>query len=139
MSIEAVFQMNHGIDSLLNDELNTELIRMLKFVFPPSPNRSKTWTRKPRPESRYKFIVRREQQSILDIIHQARKLSFVIQHNIVSCQLLVTFAVSQSSSDDDSEVLGTRAFGLRRITGSECIVLIKTELITTGLLQSLLP
>lgn len=131
MTVEAIFQMNDGIDSQLNKELSSDLIRLLKIVFPCSLRRSK------KSKQSYKEIIRGEQQSILDVIRQARRLSLMIQHNIVSCQLLVTVA-STSQSSSDGEALGTRAFGLKRITGSECTVLMKTELITTSLLQSLL-
>ena len=134
MSVEALFQMNEGIVSQLFNEVNTDLRRMLKIVFPlrVRVNRSKTRTWKWNPQRaslNFKSIIGREQQSLLDVIHQARKLSFMIQRDIVSCQLLITIA---------SDALGTCAFGLQRITGSECTVLIKTKFITSSQLQSLL-
>lgn len=134
MSVEALFQMNEGIVSQLFNEVNSDLRRMLKIVFPlrVRVNRSKTRTWKwnsQRASLNFKSIIRREQQSLLDVIDQARKLSFMIQRDIVSCQLLITIA---------SDALGTCAFGLQRITGSECTVLIKTKFITSNQLQSLL-
>lgn len=124
--------MNAGIESQLNEELNEELVRILKFAYPlPRSKKSKADLEL---KSSYKSIVHGEQQLLLDIIRQARQLSFTIQHDIISCQLLVT--VRQPSSDGD--VLGTNAFGLHRITGSESTVLVKTEIITNAELQSLL-
>ena len=40
MSVEAVFQMNLGVDSGLYDELMIKLERMLKVVFPLAPSRN---------------------------------------------------------------------------------------------------
>ena len=147
MSVEAVFQMNDGIESQLINQLITELECMLKVVFPLSPtgNRSKRSKSKSKSKSKpksnpgrvYKSIVHGERQSLMDIIHQARNLSFTIQHKVVSCQLLVTIAFESATSDGDA--LGTYAFGLQRIRGSESerSVLIKSKVITSAMLQSL--
>lgn len=144
MTVRAVFQMNGGIDSLLNDELNTEIGRMLKMALSP-----------PKCEL-CESIVRGEQQSLLDIIHQARKLSFTIQHEIVSCQLLVTIAPSSEDTmlkyrefdkelvcgawdmrpQDGDQVFGTYAFGLHRIVGAERSILIQPKVTTSALLRS---
>lgn len=135
MTVEAMFQMNDGIESKLNEELITELENMLKVVFPLPANRS---SKKVEPESSYKSIVRGVRQSVLDIIRQARNLSFTIQREIVSCQLLVTVAApANQKSSDDSTVLGTHAFGLQKIVGSESRFLIKTKVVTSELLRSI--
>jgi hypothetical protein len=140
MSVKAIFQMNDGVESQLNDELTTELERMLKAAFPltgKSRDRSKV-----KPESIYESIVHGERESLLDIVHQARKLSFMIQHEIVSSQLLVTFTPAKPASSDGStnidDVLGTYAFGLQRILGSERSILMKTKIITREHLQSMI-
>jgi hypothetical protein len=151
MSVEAVFQMNFEVDSRLYDELMIKLECMLKVVFPLAPSRSPT--RNPNTRSRdskvrlklkpqsssYESIVRGEQELLSDIICQARKLSFMIQREIVSCQLLVTMAPAsamQTSSDGSNAItddaLGTYAFGLQRILGSERSDLIKPEIVTSA-------
>lgn len=109
-------------------------------------------------------IVRGEQGSLSDIIHQARELSFMMQHDIVSCQLSVTIAPVQTSSGDETianykefdkslvcnvwedmglaqdgdKVLGTYAFGLQRMSGQACDILIQPEVTTSILLRSVL-
>lgn len=149
-----MFQMNGGIEAQLSDQLITELDRMLKVAFPlelfrrrgmrgtDRLNRSKQL----RPSnSSYESIVLGEQHSLLDIIRQARKLSFMIQHEIVSCQLLVTIAPpssdTQTSSDGSTatattstgDALGTYAFGLQKILGSKCTsILIHPKAITSA-------
>ena len=129
MSVQAVFQMNDGIESQLYHELVTELKCMLKATFALSP-RSKEST----PESNYKSIVYREQKSLLDVIRQARKLSFMIQQ-VISCQLLVTVDHSPSKAFSDDEELST-SFGLQRILGRDRTVLIRSKFLTSELLQS---
>ena len=130
-----MFQMNDEIESQLNDQLIKELECMLRFAFPLFPNQSKKTKSKSIPV--YESIVRGEQQSLVDIVHQARKLSFMIQHEIVSCQLLVSVASATRKSSDGDDVLGTSAFGLQRILGSKRITLIKTKEITAAMLRSL--
>ena len=156
-----MFKMNDGVVSQLNDRLRKELRRLLNRIVLPvgPPGRSKS---KPICES----IVCEEEQSLLDIICQARQLSFVMQHEIVSCQLLVTIAPMQASSNattsssdavagyngfdkavvsslrkdmgpqDGEKVFGTYSFGLRRISASGCDILIQPRVTSTALLQS---
>lgn len=139
MNVEAVFQMNDGIDSQLNDELITELECMLNVAFLPRLSRDRQ--SKVKPKTTYESIIRGEQEALWDIILQARKLSYMIQHEIVSCQLLVTISpATQTSSDGDTstdDVLSTYAFGLQRISGSTRSILIKTKVITSETLQQL--
>jgi hypothetical protein len=120
--------MNDGIESELNDELITELKRMLKIAFPVSPR-----SKKSKPESIYEAIVHGEQKSLLDVIRQARKISFMIQQ-VVSCQVLVTIA---KSTPDVEDVIGTLSFGLQKNLGPDStILLIKTKLVTSAVLRS---
>lgn len=151
-----MFQMNGGIEAQLTDQLISELERMLKVAFPLAlrlsqarrPNyRSKT--RKPKfklgEDSDYETIVRGEVQLLLDIIRQARNLSLMIQHDIVSCQLLVTIspAATQTSSEGSSptpstgDALGTYAFGLQKILGSRRSDLIQPKMITRAALLTI--
>jgi hypothetical protein len=119
--------MNDGIESQLNDELITELKRMLKIAFPVSPR-----SKKSKPESIYEAIVHGEQKSLLDVIRQARKISFMIQQ-VVSCQVLVTIA----NSTPDEDVIGTLSFGLQKKLGSDSTIsLIKTKIVTSAVLRS---
>ena len=140
MSVEAVFQMNDKVESRLDDELTTELERVLKDAFPLTGRLTRDRS-EVKPESIYESIIHGERKSLLDIIHQARELSFMIQHKIVSCQLLITFTPAEHESSDGStsinDVLGTYAFGLQRILGSEHSILIKTKIITRKLLRSI--
>lgn len=128
MSVGAVFQMNYGVDSDLKDQIFAELIRVLKIAlkFPDS--------------SGYEFIIHELQllDSLSDIIRQARRLSFMIQHDIVSCQLILTIAPasSEGSTTSTDDALGTYAFGLQRIHGSDCTILIKPKEITRALLTT---
>jgi hypothetical protein len=131
MSVEAVFKMNDGIESQLNDELITELKCMLKVAFPLSPSpRSKKL--KSTTQSIYESILHGEQQSLLDVIHQARKLSFMIQQ-VVSCQLLVTIAHSSQTSPDGT---ATHSFGLQKKLGPDRTILIRTKILTSAMLRS---
>ena len=126
MTAKAVFQMNDRIDSQLNDELITELKRMLKFAFPLSPR-----SKKSKPESIYEAIIHGEQNSLVDVIRQARKISFMIQQ-VVSCQ--VSVAIANSTRDED--VIGTLSFGLQKILGPDNqILLIKTKVVTSAVLR----
>lgn len=128
MSVGAVFQMNYGVDSDLKDQIFAELIRVLKIAlkFPDS--------------SGYEFIIHELQllDSLSDIIRQARRLSFMIQHDIVSCQLILTIAPasSEGSTTSTDDALGTYAFGLQRIHGSDSTILIKPKEITRALLTT---
>ena len=139
MSVEAVFQMNDGVDSLLYGELSSHLKRTLKDAYPlslsPQPKKVK-----PGSESIYESIVHGEKNSLLDLIRQARNLSFMIQQ-VVSCQILVTIALSAQTSPDDEDTIGTYSFGLqknlqvdpdRRTTS----ILMKPKFITSAVLRS---
>ena len=71
------------------------------------------------------------QSALVDIIHQACRLSLNIQRDVVSSQLFVT--ITPASSD----ILGTYSFGLqKRIIGLENITLLETKEI---LLSSFFP
>ena len=137
MSVEAVFQMNYGIDSHLKDQLLAVLQLVLKIAFKfPHPSR------KLKPESCcYESIIRELElqllDSLLDIIRQAHTLSFMIQHNVISCQLMVTIAPasSEGSTTGTDDALGAYAFGLQRVLGSDCSILIKPRQITRALLM----
>ena len=123
MSAEAVFQMNDGIESQLYDEVTSHLELMLKVTF------SLSQSLRTKSGSTYESIVCRERKSLLDVIRQARKLSFMIQQ-VVSCQLLVTVA----SLDENS--LATYSFGLQKNLGPDHIILIRTKVINNADLQS---
>ena len=133
MSVEAVFQMNNGIDSLLYDELTLHLERMLKVAFPSTPTpRSK----KVKPENIYESIVQGEQKALFDIIRQARNLSFMIQQ-VVSCQMLITVARSaQTSPSPDEDILATYSFGLQKFLGPDRTILIKAKILTSAVVRS---
>ena len=151
MSVEAVFQMNDGIEAQLNDQLIAGLDRVLNVACPLELFRRRfvrstdNQLEKYKPsKSSYESIVLEEQHSLLDIIHQARRLSFMIQHEIVSCQVLVTIAPpspdTQTSSDGSTatattstgDALGTYAFGLQKILGSRRSILIHPKVITSA-------
>ena len=126
MSAEAVFRMNDGIESQLKGELIKELTRMLKIAFPVSPRPKKS-----KPKSIYEDIVDGEKKSLLDVIRQARKISFMIQQ-VVSCQMLVTTA----DSTPDKDVIGTLSFGLQKKSGPDNdIVLLRTKAVTSAVLR----
>ena len=129
MSAEAVFQMNDGIESQLYDELISHLERMLKVTFSLSPSlRSKPTG------STYESIVYGERKSLLDVIRQARKLSFMIQQ-VLSCQLLVT-VTSSAQISLDKNILATYSFGLQKNLGRDRIILLRAKVFTNAELQS---
>ena len=131
MSVEAIFQMNDGVESQLYEELISNLERMLKLAFSlPSSSRSKV-----KPESICKSIVHGEQKSLLDVICQARKLSFMIQQ-VVSCQILVTIAGSTQTSPDGDHILETYSFELQKILGPDRTILVRTIFVTSALLRT---
>lgn len=121
MCLEAIFQMNYEVSSELYDELTLHLKRTLKVAFPlsPSPRPKKV---NPDSVSIHKSIVHGEHTSLLDVIRQARKISFMIQQ-VVSCQVVVTIAQSTQTSPD-GDVLGTYSFGLQKILGPDRTILI---------------
>jgi hypothetical protein len=133
MSVEAIFQMNDGVESQLYEELISNLERMLKLAFLlPSSSRSLA---KVKPESICKSIVHGEQKSLLDVIREARKLSFMIQQ-VVSCQILVTIGGSKETSPDGDHILETYSFELQKILGPDRTILVRTIFVTSTLLRT---
>jgi len=131
MAVEAVFQMNDGIDSQLYDELISHLKRTLKLVYPGLPRRQSKKV-KPECKSIYDSIVHGEENSLWDVIRQARKISFMIQQ-VVSCRMVVSI----SSSTPDEDVIGTLSFGLQKILGPDSTIsLKKPKLVTNAVLRS---
>jgi hypothetical protein len=89
MTIEAVVKTYHRIDSEFYDQLITDVEHVLKVGFPQS--------RDPENSCWYEAVICGEAQSLLDIFHHARKLTFMIHHDIVTCELMVTSASCNSS------------------------------------------
>jgi hypothetical protein len=119
MTVDAVFGMNRELESQLNHDMFSQLVHILNDLYQ-SPNTDSA--------SISEAIVREEEQSLLDIARQARAVSFSIQHDITSCRLMVSAA-----SAKEFDVLGTYAFGLERIIGSEHIFLLETKVISPSL------
>ena len=94
---------------------------MLKVAFPLSPSPQ---SKKVKHESIYQFIVRGEQKFFLDVIRQARKLSFMIQQ-FVSCQMLITVADLTRICSDGDILLSTYSFGLQKNLGGDRTILIR--------------
>src|SRR5882762_2401213 len=88
----------------------TELENTLKAAFPDSKRTSSVY-----------FIGYNEHLQLLEIVRQARDLSFKLQHGFVSCRLFVTAAPAPKATGN---VFGTSAFGLDRVLGTERTVLL---------------
>lgn len=108
--------MNSNLEAQLNRDLFLQLVQVLGDLFQ-SP--------KSEPETTFAAIIRAEEQGLIDISRQACKISYTIQHDVVSCRTKVAVASSK-----DSEVLGTYAFGIERVLGLEHTMLIETKVIS---------
>lgn len=135
MTIEAVVETYHRIDSKFYNQLIADVEHVLKVGFPQSRNpENSCWC---------EAVICGEAQLLLDIFHHAHKLTFMIHHNIVTCELMVTIAPAAtaaaetyydgSSTPSTNEGLGTYAFGLQRMHGSKQCVLIEPKKITCAL------
>jgi hypothetical protein len=113
--------MNNNIDSQSKDEIITGLQLILKFVYTLSPDRSS----KSDSDSIYDSVIDGQRELLSEVIREARDLSFTIQHEVVSCQLLIAMAPATGQN-----ILGTYSFGLEKVSGSERRVLIKPKVIT---------
>lgn len=116
MAVEAVFRMNDGIESLFNAQLVTSITKFentLTVAFPDSVLTNNNY-----------FIGHEEHLQLLDIVRQARGLSFKLQHCIVSCRLVVTVGPGFDTTYNGP---GTYAFGLERLSGTERTVLLEAK------------
>jgi hypothetical protein len=121
MTVEAVFGMNNELKTQLRHELVEQLTHLLKNIFL-SPNSNF--------DSFFDNFFHERRQAIMDIARQACKLSYSIQHDIVSCQMMVT--VCPTGTTDG---LGTYAFGLLRVRGTKNTTLMRTKSISPALFQ----
>jgi len=121
MTVDAVFVMNRELESQLNHDMFSQLIHILNDLYQ-SPKADSA--------SISEAIIREEEKSLLDIARQAREVSFSIQQDIASCRLMVSVAPASAREFD---VLGTCAFGLERINGSERTFLLETKVISSSL------
>jgi acyl carrier protein len=125
MTVEAVFRMNGGIDSLFNTQLLTYITKLentLKVAFPESTTINSIY-----------FIGYSEHLSLLKIIEEARNLSLMLQRDVVSRQLFLTIASASNTTD---KVHGSYAFGVDSILGAERTVLLDMKAITGERLES---
>jgi hypothetical protein len=83
--------MNSHIDADLKDELTTEIRLLLKMGFNLSPDQ-------------LTIVLGEKEWELQKLISLARRLSFLIQREILSCRLLVVMAPNSSTS------LGTYLF-----------------------------
>jgi hypothetical protein len=123
MSIEAIFEINHEVESLFNADLMTS-IKVYENVL------NDTFV-----SSNMYFIGHTQHMQLLEIVYEARRLLYNIQHCFVSCRLFVTIAQDWKVSDN-SKVYGTYAFGLDRVSGTERRTLIEPKPITDELLEA---
>jgi hypothetical protein len=117
MTVDAVFQMNSHIEGRLHEDLTAQLAFTLKLMF---------GSRVGEVCPDYASIIDEERESLLEI---SRKLSYMIQRDIVSCQVFVTLAPAR-----DPDQLGTQGFGLQRLEGSTLTTLLAAK---TTMLSSL--
>lgn len=111
MTVDAIFKTNDGVETQLKDDLETQLHRTLDFLF---------WPSHPDHHTSMELILQEVQQQLLQINCEARRISFVIQHNIVTCAMAITLA-----PDSDTDLLGTQSFGLQTIVGPTRHVLLQ--------------
>ena len=115
--------MNQEIETVFNAHLTTSIAgfeNLLNVAFP---------------HTDLYFIGYDQHLLMLNIVTLARDLSYNIQHNFVCCRLFVTIG---PNPEPLSNIYGTYAFGLNRIMGTDCKVLIEPTLITKPLLESFL-
>jgi hypothetical protein len=86
ITVEALFSMNPQVESHLSCQLASELERLLQYGLPSLP--SKTIS---------ELVIQPQQTSISDIARLARDLSFMIQHDVLSCRSYVTTGPSLSN------------------------------------------
>jgi hypothetical protein len=122
MTVDAVFQMNSHIEGRLHEDLTGQLAFALKLMF---------GSRVGEACPDYASIVDEERESLLEISRDARKLSYMIQRDIVSCQVIVTLAPA-----GDSDQLGTQGFGLQRLEGSTLTTLLAAKTTTLSSLAN---
>ena len=77
----------------------------------------------------------RHQHQLLEVVREARKLSFQIQVGFAINRLVVTAAPDLSENE---EIMGTYAFGLDRVTASGKNALINAKHITITELESMI-
>jgi len=121
MSIEAIFEINHEVESLFNADLTTS-IKVYENLL------NDTFV-----SSNMYFIGHTQHMPLLEIVYEARRLSYNIQHCFVSCRLFVTIAQDWKVCN---KVYGTYAFGLDRVSGTERRTLIEPKPITDELLEA---
>jgi hypothetical protein len=110
LSVEAVFKMNHNIESDFNLLFASSIVELETFLQDILPQTSIP----------FHFIGFEEHPQLLAIVKSARELSFRIQHGIVSCRLFVTITASGGEGDD---VIGAYAYGLERSDEGRSVLL----------------
>jgi hypothetical protein len=120
MTVEAIFGSGDSAVTQCNVHLTIsieELQNTLKAAFP---------------QTLY-FFGQEEQLKLTEIVTEARRLSFQIQHGFVTNRLFVTVARGPSEKDD---IMGTYAFGLDRLSGDQRVALMEMKAITISQLQT---
>jgi hypothetical protein len=123
MSIEAIFKINHEVESLFNADLMTS-IKVYENVL------NDTFV-----SSNMYFIGHTQHMQLVEIVYETRRLSYNIQHCFVSCRLFVTVA-QDWKLEVSNKIYGTYAFGLDRVSGTERRTLIEPKPITDELLET---
>jgi hypothetical protein len=127
MTTEAVFNMNHDVESIFNAQLTTSILEFensLDSVFPDSPTFASR-----------SFIGHSEHLQLIEIVKEARVLSFKLQNGVVSCRLSVTVA---QAPKDRGDIHGTYSFGLEKVSGTERTHMLRAGDITDEKVRSFL-
>jgi hypothetical protein len=81
ITVDAFFKMNDGIEDMLNNQIQTSVIELDNTLMIAYPRSKKT--------SLSCLLDSEGQQHLAEIYKQARSLSYVIQHDYISCRGIV--------------------------------------------------
>ena len=127
MTAEAVFNLNHCVESLFNAQLTTSILELEHSLDANFPDARMLGART--------LIGHSEHLQLVEIVKETRDLSFNLQNGVVSCRLSVTVAPVPK---DKGVVHGTYAFGLEKGSGAERTVMLSAGEITYEKLQTFL-
>lgn len=123
----AVFKGNNAVQSRLHEEISSRLEHILKDTYLPSPEK------RPKSKSIYRTIVHRVERSLLDVVRQSRKLSFML-HQVTSYRVIVTVT---SSTETNLNI--PYSFGLKKLTEQRHFNLIEPNVLLSTDVQSYFP
>ena len=119
MTTGTVFQMNQAIDARLQEEIADSIRKLAEITWPVAHDDQSLFLEV---QAAFEEIINIHLDALADIILQARRLSYTIQHDIVSCQLFITLPVLT-----DEDALANYAFGLLKMSEGKLSILKGTK------------